>query len=63
MGVVVVVGAEVEAVFGHELRHEVTRSIAVAQSSCLCRLCVQTSVNLGHLLEDERESIRGGVES
>jgi hypothetical protein len=40
-----------------------TSSVAVAESSYLCRLCVKTSVNHGHLLEDEREGIRGGVES
>jgi hypothetical protein len=37
----------------------VTQSVAVARSSCFGRLCVHTCVNQGHLLEDERECIRG----
>jgi hypothetical protein len=41
----------------------VTKTVAVAQSGCLCRPCVQTGVNNGHLIEDERECIRGVAES
>jgi hypothetical protein len=35
----------------------------MAQSGSLCRLCVQTGVDKGHLLQNERERIPGGVES
>jgi hypothetical protein len=41
-------------------RGGVTQSVAVAESSCLCRLCVHTGVKNGHMLEDERDCIRGG---
>jgi hypothetical protein len=41
----------------------VTKSFAVAHNNCLSRLCVQTGVNNGHLLEDEGEYILRDVES
>jgi hypothetical protein len=37
----------------------VAESVALAHKSCLCHLCVKTGANQGHLLEDERECIRG----
>jgi hypothetical protein len=41
----------------------VRKSVAVAHSRCLYRMCVHTGINEDHLLEDKRECIRGGVES
>jgi hypothetical protein len=38
----------------------IAESIAVAEKGSLCRLCVQTGVDQRHVLENERECIRGG---
>jgi hypothetical protein len=59
--VVVVVGVELGVVSGRKVRHEERRGGGEELSLSLVH--PNTGVNMGHVLEDERECIRGGVES